>query len=101
MRARERAQAEWARLQPVAPTRDEVQAANDDSLEWLIYRVRRLSVWLALVELVWLEAAAITGNWHTWLAAGLHGAVTALAGWFGWWHYGNAEWRKRAADAGE
>lgn len=91
-RAQARAEAEWARVQERTETRSTLERFNDTALEHLIALARIfaiagvvLTVWLCPFLILWLGWLGVT------LAVG-HVVLTALSGWWGWWHMGNKEW---------
>lgn len=86
-------QAEWARTQQRAPARSRVEQMNDNALEWAIFLARIYTLTGGAGEVVMLMVAAISGDPGVWLAAGIHLLVVLATGWFGWWQYGNPEWR--------
>lgn len=94
MTARSRANAEWARMQQVTQARNRVERLNDGSLEWLILANRAAAVVGFLGVWVFVSAGILTGDWRVFAVAGVQALAAVATGWFGWWHYGNAEWRK-------
>ena len=93
MSARARANVEWARVQERAQMRNRVERLNDGSLEWLILINRAASVVGALGVLAFVSAGILYGDWRVFAVAGVQAVATLATGWFGWWHYGNPEWR--------
>lgn len=103
-RARERAEAEWARTQERTAARDRVQQWNDGSLEVAILMARVGSGAGLFVFAVLGPVAVIINDWRGYAAVALWAAAVLAAGWWGWWYYGNVDWRKRkdgATDAGQ
>lgn len=68
----------------------------DSSLELLILLARVLSVAGGLSVVVLGMAIAVLGEFMPLLGVLVQAMLwTALFGWFGWWLYGNEEWRRR------
>lgn len=92
MKARERAEAEWARERERVEGRTRVEAFNDRALEILIALAR----WYAVVGGVLLAwTAPLLAWWLGWsgvLLAGGHAVLVGVSGWWGWWHMGNKGW---------
>lgn len=72
----------------------------DSSLEWLILLARVLSVACLVAFVTLLAVLTVAARWYPWAALALQAILWAGAfGWFGWWLYGNEEWRRRGEKA--
>lgn len=85
----------YRQAQPRAePTRPAVSRWNDQAMEWLIAVLRVGSVIAAMAlcfQMVWLAATLqLSGV----CPALVEAVIAAVAGYLGWWHFGNEEWRK-------
>jgi hypothetical protein len=91
-RARERAEAEWARVQERTETRTPIERFNDSALERLIALAR----WYAIggtLAFVWLVVPVVWAfGWLGAAVCGLHAIAVAVGGWWSWWYMGNKEW---------
>jgi hypothetical protein len=68
--------------------------ANDAALEWLIFTARIASgAYLAMAS-AFLVGAALTTTPVLAYAAGVLLLAAGFTGWFGWWQFGNPEWRR-------
>jgi uncharacterized membrane protein len=63
-------------------------------MEWLIFFLRVFSVTCAAVMAVQVILAAGLMEPRLLWGALAELAIAAVAGYFGWWHFGNEEWRK-------
>jgi len=99
--ARDRAQAEWARVQERPAIRDRFQRFNDGSLELAIAVARSCSL-LGVVasSFVLLPVAAVFADWRLWLTTGIYAVASVGIGYWGWWHYGNPEWKRKGGKGG-
>lgn len=97
MNAKARAQAEWSRMQDRQAERTRIERLNDRSLEGLILLARASSVLAALSVVVFVCVGILEGDWRIFAVCGVQAAAGGFAGWFGWWHYGNEEWRSRGS----
>lgn len=85
----------WTRVQRVS-SRDRTLAErlNDGSLEMLIAVARVVSIvlFLGLVASAVCFTWTLDGRWIMTLVLCL--VFGGLTGWFGFWQYGNAEWKR-------
>lgn len=70
---------------------------NDTALEWLIVVARVGSVVYLGLAFTFLVAAALLVKPGLAFGAGVLMVAAAFTGWFGWWQFGNAEWRPAKA----
>jgi len=104
--ARDRAQAEWARVQERTADRSRVQQWNDVALEAAIFAARLGSAAGVGTLAPLVPLSVVVNDWRYYAAVVLWAAVVFAGGWWGWWYYGNAEWRRKpqkgkATDAGQ
>ena len=77
-----------------------LRAALDASLEIVIALARVLTVFAALTVLWYVCAWVWFGDARFGALAGVVLVFGALTGWFGFWLFGNEEWRRGKTDAG-
>lgn len=81
----------WARV-TASRERAAVQRVNDAALEYVTVLLRGVAVLMGLLALIAVFGWIWAGGWRWGATLGASTLLGAVAGWLGFWHFGNKEW---------